>query len=63
MTEFPRRTEPLLVKVITYEIDSPEGQDESEKVIDYCNDSDRKWLGKHAFWALANGRAILQEPM
>lgn len=55
-----RRTAPLLVNVVTVIVESDEI--ESERIIDLCNDRDRLWLGKHAFWALANGRGIEQYP-
>lgn len=56
------RSEPLKVRISTYLMETPE-VDETLRIIDLCNDSDRKWLGKHAFWALCNGRGISQEPV
>lgn len=55
-----RRTAPLMVNVVTVVVATDEI--ESERLIDLCNDRHRLWLGKHAFWALANGRGIEQYP-
>lgn len=35
------------------------GEIEGRKVIDHADHFDRKWLGKHCFWAFRNGRSIL----
>lgn len=35
------------------------GEIEGRKVIDHNNFDDRKWLGKHCFWAFRNGRSVL----
>lgn len=36
----------------------PEPRLESEKLINWHNSSDRKWLTNHLHWALLNGREI-----
>ena len=33
-------------------------EEESQKVIDHDNSSDRKWLGTHCFWAMRNARKV-----
>lgn len=35
---------------------------ESQKVIDYNNSSDRKWLANHCMWAMNNGRSVTTFP-
>lgn len=35
------------------------GEIEGRKLIDHNSYADRKWLGKHCYWAFRNGRSIL----
>lgn len=54
--------ETKLVRVTTYLVADPDTV-ENERVVDYANDSDRKWLGSHSWWAFSNGRGIELEPV
>jgi hypothetical protein len=33
------------------------------RLIDHTEDSDRRWLGKHAYWAMRNGYAVNTAPL
>lgn len=48
------------IRVTTLVEDSPNiWIEESTKVIDHNNSSDRKWLGNHCHWALRNARKVV----
>ena len=32
------------------------------RVIDHDNTGDRRWLGKHAYWAMRNGHSVTTYP-
>lgn len=58
----------LNVMVITTYIEQATTQhdfivQESQKVIDYNNSSDRKWLANHCFWAMNNSRKVETFPV
>lgn len=36
---------------------------ESQKVIDYGNSNDRKWLANHCMWAMNNRRSVTTFPV
>ncbi len=48
------------VRVITRNLETNETED---RVIDHDDREDRKWLGKHAFWAMRNGREVTTRPV
>lgn len=51
-------SEPLKIVVETWNSDVRE----SSKTIDHNDFHDRKWLGKHCFWAFRHGREIRTYP-
>lgn len=64
--------EPLRVKVQTCVLAHSGGGtgeshyryvEESTKIINHNNSSDRKWLGSHCFWAMRNGRRVTTTPI
>ena len=50
----------ILVKVLTTNNDT--GEIES-KNIDHNSYDDRKWLGKHCYWAVRNNRTVTTIPI
>lgn len=34
----------------------------ARRIIDHDDFEDRKWLGKHCFWAMRNGRSVETSP-
>lgn len=36
---------------------------ESQKIIDYRNSNDRKWLANHSMWAMHNRRSVSMFPV
>lgn len=51
---------PVNATVTTFIGDSEEA--ESERNINHADGLHRKWLEKHLFWALRNGRTVTIEP-
>lgn len=49
------------IEVITMEIETNKITD--ARTINHNNDSDRRWLGSHIFWALRNGHGVQLTPM
>lgn len=50
-----KKYEPVRVRTIT---DKSPLTTESEKLINWHDSSDRKWLTNHMHWALLNGREV-----
>lgn len=50
------------VEIITRNIKNP---DESPRfrIINHGEDSDRRWLGKHSYWAIRNGFSTTSRPL
>ena len=61
MSDETNHQKPNYVMVMT--IDNNSGEVEQERIIDHHRRSDRTWLGKHSFWALCNGKAVLTAPV
>lgn len=60
-TQMPNRDfNPLVpVEVITTDLDTGKVD---RRVIDHDDFEDRKWLGKHCFWAMRNGKSVETRP-
>lgn len=59
---------PVPVRVVTELIDDHDSTriryvEESTKLIDHNDSSDRKWLGSHCFWAMRNKRRVTTTPV
>lgn len=52
--------EKLIVRVVTTDLKSGR---QSVREIDHDDFEDRKWLGKHCFWAMRNGCSVETRPM
>ena len=50
------------VEVITRNTNDPD-EAPRRRLINHAIDSDRRWLGKHAYWALRNGYAVNTVPL
>lgn len=49
-------------EVITRNIDDPD-EPARRRLIDHAEDSDRRWLGKHAYWAMRNRFSVNTVPL
>lgn len=50
----------IKLKVVTRNMETGE---ESEKIIDHEDGPDRKWLGRHCFWAFRNNHGVQTYPI
>lgn len=52
---------PIIIEVNTF--DPATDVVEQSKRIDHNNSRDRRWLGRHCFWALRNGKGVECSPV